>query len=124
MVLSGAQDLSALETEILRLGPGAATYLLNLTLEGGVPLSATPEIELRLSRLRALLFDLYVDRRKLMVAATDADLSEIADAGLAAVAGRLKNRAETGDAGEQRAVARALEKLVALAAGNATGRLQ
>ncbi len=124
--LAGADDLAALETDILRQGPSVATYLLNLTLEGRVPLSATAEIELRLSRLRALLFDLRIDRAKLVAMASDADLSDLGDDGLAAVAGRLKARVdgatETTTAGEQRAAMRALEKLVALAASSSGER--
>ncbi len=139
VMLAGAHDVAALETDILRQGPGAATYLLNLTLEGRIPLSATPEIELRLSRLRALLFDLRIDRTRLMATATDADLLDLGDDALAAVAVRLKARADaaigttatgstalgstltgtstsTSTGSEQQAAMRALERLVALAA--------
>ena len=120
VAMATAHDLAALEAEILRQGPGAATYLLNLTLEGRVPLSSTPEIELRLRRLQALLFELRIDRGKLVATASEADLSDLGDVGLAAVAGRLKARADNATAGEQRVAMRALEKLVALAAvGNA-----
>lgn len=124
VTLATIQDLASLEAEILRQGPAAATHLLNLTLDGRLPLSATPEVELRLRRLRALLFDLRIDRAKLVAAASDADLGDLGDSGLAAVASRLKARADGATTADQQAAMRALEKLVALAANantNANG---
>ena len=88
----------------------------------GAPLGAIPEIELRLGRLRALLFDLQTDRDRLTAQATTEDLADLGDGALASVATRLKSRAETATDDDQRVAMRALEKLVALAAGSPAGR--
>ena len=122
LIVAGASGLAPVEADILRQGPAAATYLLNLTLEGRVPLGAIPEIELRLGRLRALLFDLQTDRDRLTAQATAEDLADLGDGALASVATRLKSRAETATDDDQRVAMRALEKLVALAAGSPAGR--
>ena len=122
LTLAEPAGLAPVEADILRQGPAAATYLLNLTLEGRVPLGAIPEIELRLGRLRALLFDLLTHRGKLTAAATGDDLADLGDSALAAIAARLKLRSETAAGDDQRMAIRALEKLVALAATRTAGR--
>ena len=124
LTLSGAADLAAIETGIIRQGPAAATSLMSLVLEGRVPLAALPEIELRLSRLAALLYELRVDRDGLTATATGADIADLGDGSLAAVAGRLKEMSEDTASGNQRVAGMALERLVALAAARGPERRQ
>ena len=105
-----------MEAELERFGPRIATCLLNLTLSGRVPLARLAEIEARLVRIQATLFDLRLDRTRLTSVASSDDIDEIADPGLRAVAGRLRAMSEAADAPDRQVAALALERLAALAA--------
>ena len=120
--LDGTLALDKIEAEITTLGAAAAKHLLDLTLQGRMPISRMPDVDQRLARLAALLFDLRLDRRALTTTTADADLADIGDPALAAVAARLKARTEAGPASEQRIASLALERLMGLAAGADQGQ--
>ena len=106
---------------------GAAAALVVVVAAGLLlhrPLSAIPEIELRLSRLGSLLFDLRVERSRLTAVASGEDIADLGEPSLAAVAGRLKQLSENPLAANQKAAAKALERLVALASMPAGERQQ
>ena len=116
VTLADAAGLAPLEAELERFGPGIATCLLNLTLSGRVPLARLAAIEAKLERIKAPLFDLRLDRAGLSSVASSDDIDEITDAGLRAVAGRLRAMSEDSAAPDQHVAALALERLAALAA--------
>lgn len=112
--ISGASDLSALESDIAKLGSAATRQLMTLELTGDVTLAELSDIEERLTALKPQLFHLEPDLSGLHAHAGTSDLEVLGGGALASVAERLKSKAE--GAGEDAAVAElALRKLFALA---------
>ncbi len=121
LTLADVAGLAPLGAELDRLGPSIATCLLNLVLTGRVPLGRLGEIDARLARIKAPLFDLRLDRDGLGAVAGSGDIDAIGDAGLRAVAGRLRLRAEDATAPDRHVAGLALVRLAALAVSAAEG---
>lgn len=109
-----AAVLAEIEAQVEALGAAAARHLIALTLEGHVSLAEFAEAEQRLERLAPQLFHLERDLDGLKTLAAESDVAAMNSEVLAAVARRLKTRAESG-AEDGRHAERALRKLFALA---------
>jgi len=112
--------LQPIETEVSRLGSGAARTLLTLELGGAVPMTELARIEERLGNMAPQLFHLAYDMAAISVFADAADLEALSSPSLADIARRLKETSERG--GDDAAVAaRALRRLFTLARQSEAG---
>jgi DNA repair exonuclease SbcCD nuclease subunit len=112
--------LQPIETEVSRLGSGAARTLLTLELGGAVPMASLARIEERLGNMAPQLFHLVYDLAGISVFADAADLEALSSPSLADIARRLKETSERG--GDDAAVAaRALRRLFILARQSEAG---
>jgi DNA repair exonuclease SbcCD nuclease subunit len=111
--IASAVALDDLEGEIDALGAAASRRLVALKLDGLLPLAAFADAEQRLDKLAPRLFHLERDLSGLQTFAAESDLAAMKSDVLAAVARKLKSRAEAEEGGAQ--AARALRKLYALA---------
>ncbi len=112
VVVSRAEDVEPVVAEIERLGPATAQHLLDLSVEGRLPVADQAVLDTHLDWLATRLFHVRCDRSRLRTSAGLADIEALQSGALRAIAARLASAAEANDP-EARIAADALTRLFA-----------
>ena len=112
VLMTRLEDIEPLIAELDRLGPATSHHVLDLSVEGRLPVAARAMLEQNLSRLALRLFHVRTDYARLRWAAGVADLEALPAGALRTVAERLTKAAEE-DGPDARVAADALSRLFA-----------
>jgi len=116
VALSRIADFESFGREIANLGAQARTTVLKLILEGGIDVSEAVDLDRKLTELAAHPLSMRIDDRRLTIRTAISDREFLRDPALVAVADRLIERGKDPDRIEARVAARAMRRLLALAA--------
>jgi hypothetical protein len=117
VALSRIADFEPVEREIANLGAQARKTIFKLTLEGAIEVSEAVDLDRKLTELAAHPLSMRVDDRRLTIRAAISDREFLGDPALVAVADRLIERGQNREGIEARVAARAMRRLLTLAAG-------
>lgn len=112
VIVSRAEDVEPLVVEIERLGPTTAQHLLDLSVEGRLPIADQAVLQTHLNWLETRLFHVRCDRSRLRTAAGLADIEALQSGALRTIATRLAKAADA-EGSEARIAADALNRLFA-----------
>jgi DNA repair exonuclease SbcCD nuclease subunit len=117
VALSRIADFEPVEREIANLGAQARKTVFKLILEGAIDVTEAVDLDRKLTELAAHPLSMRVDDRRLTIRAAISDREFLGDPALVAVADRLIERGQDREGIEARIAARAMRRLLTLAAG-------
>jgi hypothetical protein len=116
VILSRIADLEPVEREIAHLGAQARWTVLKLILEGAIKVAEAVDLDRKLTALAAYPLSTRIDDQRLTIRTAVSDREFLGDPALVAVADRLIERGKDPEKIEARIAARAMRRLLTLAA--------